>query len=268
MDNKKTITIIILGLVAMAGILLFLFLPSKSHLANIDFYVYDTNDNFHYEVNERLELLVNDTAAIKGKRLIWEMGNGDTLMRNTDVSYTYRKAGKYLITLKIDGKHSVNKYIKVISGLEHEAIDSIPRINGVSEGYQGEELVFSAEGYGMDTWLWEFGESGTVDAYEQQVVYSYDIPGEYTISLQTNTTKYPVKHRITRCKPRGYGCSLPTQVQATKWPQTEDLYSYPKRETKSWWHSDMMTRTVRLYLAAYSMESQAPVAAVQTKQKV
>jgi hypothetical protein len=49
----------------------------------------------------------------------------------------------------------------------------------------------------MDTWLWEFGESGTVDAYEQQVVYSYDIPGEYTISLQTNTTKYPVKHRIT-----------------------------------------------------------------------
>lgn len=100
MDNKKTITIIILGLVAIAGILLFLFLPSKSHLANIDFYVYDTNDNFHYEVNERLELLVNDTAAIKGKRLIWEMGNGDTLMRNTDVSYTYRKAGKYLITLK------------------------------------------------------------------------------------------------------------------------------------------------------------------------
>ena len=89
------------------------------------------------------------------------------------------------------------RYIKVISGLEHEAIDSIPRINGVSEGYQGEELVFSAEGYGMDTWLWEFGESGTVDAYEQQVVYSYDIPGEYTISLQTNTTKYPVKHRIT-----------------------------------------------------------------------
>ena len=142
MDNKKTITIIILGLVAMAGILLFLFLPSKSHLANIDFYVYDTNDNFHYEVNERLELLVNDTAAIKGKRLIWEMGNGDTLMRNTDVSYTYRKAGKYLITLKIDGKHSVNKYIKVISGLEHEAIDSTTRINGVSEVIKAKNWSF------------------------------------------------------------------------------------------------------------------------------
>ena len=197
MDNKKTTTIIMLGLVAIAGILLFLLLPSKSQIADIDFYVYDTNDNFHYEVNERLELLVNDTAAIKGKRLIWEMGNGDTLMRNRDVSYTYRKAGRYLITLKVDEKHSINKYIRVISVLERETIDSIPRIHGVSEGYQGEELVFSAEGEGMDAWQWEFGESGTVDAYERQVVYSYDFPGEYTISLQTNTTKYPVKHRIT-----------------------------------------------------------------------
>lgn len=197
MDNKKTVAVIISGLAAMAGVLLFLLLPPKSHLANIDFYVYDANGNLHYEVNERLELSVNDTAAIEGRRLIWEMGNGDTLARNTDVSYTYRKSGKYLITLKIDGKHSVNKYIRVISGLEREAIDSIPRINGVSKGYQGEDLVFSAAGDGMDTWLWEFGESGTVDAYEQQVVYSYDVPGEYTISLQTNTVKYPVKHGIT-----------------------------------------------------------------------
>ena len=201
MDNRRTIRIIISGLAAIAVIFLFLFLPSKSHLADVDFYIYDTNNNFQYEVNERLMLSVSDTAAIRGKQLKWEMGNGDTLMRNAYVSYTYRKPGKYLITLNIDKTHSVNKYIKIISGMEHAAIDSIPRINGVSEGYQGEELVFSAQGDGIDTWLWEFGESGTVDAYEQQVVYSYDFPGEYTILLQTNTTKYPVEHRI-RILPR------------------------------------------------------------------
>lgn len=66
----------------------------------------------------------------------------------------------------------------------------------MSEGYQGEELVFAAEGYGMNSWQWEFGESGTVDAYDQQVVYTYENPGEYTIKLQTNTTQYPVKHHI------------------------------------------------------------------------
>lgn len=197
MDNRKTITIIIFGLAALAGILLVLLLPSKSHLANIDFYISDTNNNYHYEVNERLELLINDTVAVKDKRLIWQMGNGDTLIRNTNVSYTYTQPGTYLITLKIDDNYSVNKFIKVISGSERVALDSIPRIHGVSEGYQGEELVFFAEGEGMDTWQWEFRESGMVDAYEQQVVYSYDFPGEYIVSLQTNTTKYPVKHRIT-----------------------------------------------------------------------
>ena len=49
----------------------------------------------------------------------------------------------------------------------------------------------------MNSWQWEFGESGTVDAYDQQVVYTYENPGEYTIKLQTNTTQYPVKHHIT-----------------------------------------------------------------------
>ena len=196
MDNKKTITSIVFGLAVLVAVLLVLLLPSRSHLANIDFYVNDTNNNYHYEVNERLELLINDTLAVKGKRLIWQMGNGDTLMRNTNVFYTYTQPGTYLITLKIDENYSVNKFIKVISGSERVALDSIPRIHGVSEGYQGEELVFFAEGEGMDRWQWEFGESGIVDAYEQQVVYSYDSPGEYIVSLQTNTTKYPVRHRI------------------------------------------------------------------------
>ena len=125
------------------------------------------------------------------------MGNGDVLSGRRDIKYTYRQPGKYLVTLAIDNNYSVNKYIKVISGTDRAAIDSVPRIYGTSEGYQGEELVFAAEGYGMDTWLWEFGESGTVDAYDQQVVYTYETPGEYTVTLQTNTTKYPIKHHIT-----------------------------------------------------------------------
>lgn len=197
MDNKKKITVVALGLLAIGGILIALLLPSKSRLGNIDFYIFDSNDNYHYEVNEKLEFLINDTLAIKGKKLVWQMGNGETLMRDWNMKYTYKKPGKYLITLNIGDKYSISKYIKVVSGIERAAIDSIPTIYGVSEGYQGEELVFAAQGYGMDTWLWEFGESGTVDAYDQQVVYTYEKPGRYTILLQTNTTKYPIKHNIT-----------------------------------------------------------------------
>ena len=197
MDNKRTIAITAFAILALSGIIIALLLPSQSKLGNVDFYIFDSNDNYHYEVNEPLEFIVNDTMAVKGRKLLWQMGNGDALKDKHVINYAYKKPGKYLVTLSIDDSYVVNKYIKVISGTERAAIDSVPHIYGVSEGYQGEELVFAAEGYGMESWLWEFGESGTVDAYDQQVVYTYENPGEYTILLQTNTTQYPVKHHIT-----------------------------------------------------------------------
>lgn len=197
MDNKRKIIITTLGILAIGGIIIILLLPSKSKLSNIDFYVFDSNDNYHYEVNEKLEFMINDTAAIRGRKLLWQMGNGDAISDKSKMEYSYESPGKYLVTLKIDNSYTINKYIKIISGTERAAIDSVPHIYGVSEGYQGEALVFAAEGYGMNSWQWEFGETGTVDAYDQQVVYTYENPGEYTVKLQTNTTQYPVKHHIT-----------------------------------------------------------------------
>lgn len=196
MENKKYFTVAALSILAIIVILLIVFIPSKSKLSNIDFYVFDSNDNYHFEVNEPLEFIVNDSLATKGKDLIWQMGNGDTIKRGHHIKYVYKEPGKYLVTLKIDKNHSIHKYIKVISVAEHAVADSIPKIYAVSEAYQGEEIVFSAEGEGMTGWQWEFGESGTVDAYEKQVVYTYEEPGEYTVSLQTNTTKYPITHKI------------------------------------------------------------------------
>ena len=97
----------------------------------------------------------------------------------------------------MDGKRILNKTIQVIGMKEKVEVDSVPKINGVSQGYEGEDLVFSAEGHGMDTWYWEFGESGTVDAFDRQVVYKYDKPGKYIIRLKTNVSPQPVEHEIT-----------------------------------------------------------------------
>jgi len=197
MDNRKHITTILIGLVVIIAILLVIFIPSRSKLANVDFEIMDSNNNYHYEVNEPLEFLINDTDALKGKQVIWQFGNGDTIMNRQTAKYTYKEAGKYLVTLKIGNNHLINKYIRIISVPEKAIMDSIPKIYAVKEAYQGEEIVFSAEGEGMNRWQWEFGETGTVDAYEKQVVYIYEEPGVYTVSLQTNTTKYPVRHEIS-----------------------------------------------------------------------
>lgn len=196
MNTKSKITLSILLLLTLTAIVLAVFMPYNSRLSNLDFYIFDTNDNYHYEVNEDLEFFVNDTLAIKDRNLIWHFGNGDTIMQNKNVKYKYDSAGKYLITLDIDEKYKISKYIKVISAREKKAIDSIPKIHGVDEAYVGEELIFSSEGPGIDTWYWEFGETGTVDAYEQQVIYTYSEPGKYKVKLKTNTSEYSINHDI------------------------------------------------------------------------
>ena len=197
MNERQKIILIVSLLLAVIGLVIVIFLPSKSETRTLDFYIQDANGNNHLEVNEKLRFLVNDSSEVSDKTVLWKMGNGDSIVGHPNINYKYRKAGKYLVTLHIDGRYITGRYIQIDSIKEKVAVDSIPHIHGVSEGYQGEDLVFSADGYGVDTWLWEFGESGTVDAFERQVVYKYDHPGKYIIKLKTNTTTQPVEHEIT-----------------------------------------------------------------------
>ena len=199
-DRQKVISIA-LGLSVLTAVFFALWLPSRGVGSNHDFSIFDSNHNFHYEVGEKLEFAITNPEQAKSYDLLWQMGNGDTLRGNPSIYYTYKKAGKYLVTLRAGGELISSQYIQIVSGAEVAAIDSVPKIIGLSEGYQDEELTFSASGPGIDTWLWEFGETGTVDAYEQQVVYVYERPGTYTVRLQTNTTKYPIEH-IIRILPR------------------------------------------------------------------
>ncbi len=201
MTNKNKIILLSVLLLVSLIVIIFSFYPFDSKLKNLDFHIFDSNDNNHYEQHEELEFFVNDSSAIKGKSLIWHFGNGDTIDRSYDVKYKYKEAGKYLITLNIDGNHKVSKYIKVVSTKEKKLIDSIPKLFGPDQGYVGEELVFTSQGPGVETWYWEFGESGAVDAYEKQTVYVYTDSGVYDVKLTTNTTEYPLHHTI-RILPR------------------------------------------------------------------
>lgn len=196
MTERQKILSILLGILVLIGIIMIIGLPFQRMEGDVDFSVHDSNSNFHYEVGEILEFTINEPERVKGTSILWQMGNGDSINDKTVAKYAYRTSGKYLVTLKVNGHTVANRYIQVVSGTEASAIDSVPRIYAVSEAYQGEELTFSADGVGVDTWMWEFGETGTVDAYEQQVTYTYETPGNYIVHLQTNTTKYPIEHKI------------------------------------------------------------------------
>lgn len=194
--NQKTAIIVGGSLLLILLILGYLFFTPSSKSENLDFYIFDSNNNNHYEVGEPLEFTISDSTMVKSHQIVWKFGNGDMAKGKNSVKYDYKSAGKYLITLEVGKNNKVSKYIKVIPTEQKQALDSIPRLLGPDIGYVGEELVFYAEGPGAKIWYWEFGESGTVDAYEQQTVYAYSEPGIYKVKLSTNTTAFPIFHEI------------------------------------------------------------------------
>lgn len=196
MRSNRRLVFFSLIVLAIAVLLIAVLFPYRAKSTNIDFFIYDSNQNYQFEVNENLSFILNDTVAYKDRKIVWEFGNGDSLVRSRNVDYKYKKEGKYLVTLTLDNNFKVPKYIDVINVTQNRAIDSVPVIYGVDKGYVNEELVFSSSSPGVSSWYWEFGETGTVDAYERQVIYTYKTPGFYMVKLKTNRSKYPVYHKI------------------------------------------------------------------------
>ncbi len=205
MKPTRTLILSILLACAVIALLVAIFMPYRANVAHLDFSVTDNNGNLQFEENENLHFKVNDEEAFKNRELLWEFGDGgqtaltaeETQQKGgANTAYKFSSKGRYLITLTVDDKFEIPKYIDVISNQTKTALDSIPKIYGVNEGFVDEQLVFSAHSPGATTYEWSFGESGAVDANERQVIYTYKNPGTYRVTLRTNKSKYPVTHII------------------------------------------------------------------------
>ncbi|MCH2225685.1 MAG: PKD domain-containing protein [Crocinitomicaceae bacterium] len=192
-NGKTAIWILTIGLII--GLVAAIIIPSSVDFGSVDFFIEDTNNDYQYEVGESLNFTLSD-SSMNDRSIVWYFGNGDTLSGKESVEYRYKKEGKYMVTLELDTRYKVSKFIDVIQTDMKSAADSIAEINGPDLGYVGEELIFSSYGPGVESWFWEFGETGNVDAYEGQVVYVYREPGVYTVRLKTNIAEYPVEHKI------------------------------------------------------------------------
>lgn len=195
MKPKTKIAIIVLASALVIAVIVAILIPSSVDFGNVDFFITDTNSDYQYEVGEPLTFKLAD-STMRDRDIMWHFGNGDTIRGKDSVQYTYAEEGKYMVTLIIDGKYPVDKFIDVVKADKKGPLDSLVQINGPELGYIGEELVFSSYGPGVESWFWEFGETGNVDAYEGQVVYVYRDTGIYTVKLKTNISEYPVEHRI------------------------------------------------------------------------
>ena len=193
-SNKSKV--IILLCITMVLFILTLIFPFNKKLNNLDYSIEESNNNHLLETNEKLVFKINDSALIGDKKAVWYFGNGDSIVSKQSVNYSFKKAGKYLITLRIDNKFDFPKQISIVNGHQLTAKDSIPKVFCEDFAYVGEEVVFSSYSPGSSKWYWQFGETGTIDSYDKQAIYIFNKPGLYTIQLETDKTRYPITREI------------------------------------------------------------------------
>jgi spore germination protein GerM len=109
--NNKTKAYILISIVAVLLLLALLF-PFNKKLNNLDYLILDSNNNHLFENNEKLQFKINDSTLLDGKKAVWYFGNGDSIVSNKSVTYSYSKNGKYLITLRVDDKFPFSKQKK------------------------------------------------------------------------------------------------------------------------------------------------------------
>ena len=109
MNERQKILLAIASFLAIVVIVLLLLLPSRTSSKSLDFYIHDANGNNQLEVNEAIRFIINNPDGVADKAVLWKMGNGDSVIGHPNIQYKYKKAGRYLITLQVDGKRILER---------------------------------------------------------------------------------------------------------------------------------------------------------------
>ncbi|NAW50014.1 PKD domain-containing protein [Elizabethkingia argentiflava] len=130
-------------------------------------------------------------AAIKE----WNFGDGNISVNDSGY-YFYKKPGYYQVMLTLNGKYKKVFSIQVLDKPKANIKDSITSIEAPAQAMQFENVIFRAKSKNAKLFSWKFGESGSIDSKEQMVIYAYQKPGDYVVSLYTDETEYPITQKI------------------------------------------------------------------------
>lgn len=144
----------------------------------------------------------------------WSFGDGNISVNDSGY-YFYKQPGYYQVKLTLNGKYTKLFSVQVLDPVKETVVDSIAVIEGPKEAMQFENVVFRSASANAKLFSWKFGESGIIDSKEQMVIYAYQTPGDYIVSLYTDNTEYPILHKIR---------ILPSFKEMTDSLSVEDVY--------------------------------------------
>jgi gliding motility-associated-like protein len=142
-------------------------------LPNAEFVVTPVIQVFPDATVEILDNSVAGTATYS-----WDFGDGNLADTAGVNSHTYETWGTYQISLLIDNGHCFDQ---VVQNIEILAPPPVADFDGGGNGCAPVTIAFENLSLYGTNYLWNFGDGGV--SMNQEPVYTYYIPGTYTVSL-------------------------------------------------------------------------------------
>ncbi len=187
MKNKHSLYLLliipcVIGVMVLFIFVLRLFAPPSIIEADVSKTIVDVGEPIFFS-----------DSTYNSEEWLWEFGDGNSSTEQ-NVSYQFLEPGKYKVRLMVNRKME-NTFFITVNSKYHEEKNQMVSIHAPYVAFEGELILF--EGIGnAEQWRWEFGKSGIVDARSKSAVYSYPEPGTYEVKINTETTKYPIRHQI------------------------------------------------------------------------
>jgi len=189
--NRKNIIITVISLLLLAAIII-LWLQRKVMHSSDDIVaaVYPTSLNVG-------DTLTFEDKSSFGKSRKWDFGDGFNSDKNKGTHF-FKKPGYYQVSVIIDNKYTKSFPILVSAGVPKriDTLKSVTKIDAPTQAMQLENVFFRADSPDAKMFTWRFGETGNIDAKEKMATYAFKNPGNYIVTLYTDTDQAPIQHMI------------------------------------------------------------------------
>ena len=143
---------------------------------------------------------IQATAPQKGKRFIWDFGDGSPLFNSTssNVAHTYNTPGRYRISLVAIDSSTCNvadtAYLNIKAGNNKASLNfdyvKLPPCTNLTDSFTNKSTA-TLTGFGPKTFTWDFGDgSPKVITGSTPVVHTYGGPGTYIVKLTLDDTTF------------------------------------------------------------------------------
>lgn len=161
----------------------------------------------------------------------WDFGDGSETDVRKHTFHVYKRPGKYLITLTINGECIHNKEITIKDKYLTDKIGT-PKIIVSKIITAGQPTYFNSESEDAKTWEWAFGENKGIDDTSANPVYTFSTPGEKTVTLVVNGNFGTVAKKIIYVHPKVIKKTNPLNLTSYEYEKKAEAFSLPRGAAK------------------------------------